>query len=386
MRATIAILLVLLGAGCEKRGRTRNSSASALFEEGAVATTSVYRFTSVDRSLEDARKAVKEERWADAVAASAALLEKQPGNVEAEAMNAQARLEGPMQARFNDLEKAANGGDVAAAVRHYHALDAASLYRERAKPTLEKLEPAFVEDQLAQTRALNRAGRCDEARRVAKKTAEWFPDARDRLEDAAAGCRGAKPELARAEPPKPAMAPIGMAAHAPKAEAIGVAPPAGPAPDRTLSAIAPAKPVAAAAPIPILISAPAARPLPGAAAPTTGGAFGTVATPPPAVPDAQRKQMLRDYLQERVQPRIHKFFSYPREAERDDIEGTVGLQLTIDGTGNLVAAKIAGACPAPSLCQAALATARASSPFSAPPALLGGQVSVIVRIVYVVER
>ena len=50
MRATIAILLVLLGAGCEKRGRTRNSSASALFEEGAVATTSVYRFTSVDRS------------------------------------------------------------------------------------------------------------------------------------------------------------------------------------------------------------------------------------------------------------------------------------------------------------------------------------------------
>src|SRR5687768_11167921 len=98
MRATIAVVLsctIVLLAACEKRGRTKNSSDSALFEEGAVTTTNAYRFKSVDLSLQDARKAVKEERWDDALAASTAALEKQPGNVEAKAFSAQARQEGP---------------------------------------------------------------------------------------------------------------------------------------------------------------------------------------------------------------------------------------------------------------------------------------------------
>ena len=58
-------------SGCEKRTRTKNSSGSSgLFEEGTTATTNVYRFVGVEQSLTDARKAVQEEKWDQAIAAT----------------------------------------------------------------------------------------------------------------------------------------------------------------------------------------------------------------------------------------------------------------------------------------------------------------------------
>jgi TonB family protein len=124
-----------------------------------------------------------------------------------------------------------------------------------------------------------------------------------------------------------------------------------------------------------------------------GGSMEGVTPPPPPPPppkptisDAERKRLLREYLQDRVQPKLQKHFSYPREAELNDQEGTVMLQLTIAGDGTLVSAKVSGSCPAPPLCQAALASARAASPFPDPPPILGGQVSVIVRQQYILER
>jgi hypothetical protein len=281
LTAVAAIALVAL-SGCEKRSRGKNSSASAgLIDEGTVATTNVYRFVGAEQSLSDARKAAAEERWGDAIAATDALLAQQPGNAEAKSLNAQARSELPNAQRWSEFEKAVKANDIAVAIRHYRQLPEASVYREKGRPTFEKIGASFVENQIADARAFNRAGRCDDARRVARTTGDWFPDAKGRLDEAAAGCRPAKGAPPAPEPaaevvkleekdkvsPPIAMAPIAtaqavpMAAEAPRQTASDVA---KPGPERTLAAALPTAGTArvtAAAPPPAAPEAPAAAPL-----------------------------------------------------------------------------------------------------------------------------
>ena len=147
------MLVVVVGAlagattGCDKRGRTRNSAGS-LDENAAAArpmgSANVYRFTGVEQSLADARKAVQEERWDDAVAATEALLRQQPANTEAQSMNHQARLEAPNQQHFVDFMKAASAGEVPSAVKQYRQIAEGSLYRDKARIAYEKLRSGYI--------------------------------------------------------------------------------------------------------------------------------------------------------------------------------------------------------------------------------------------------
>ena len=146
-RGALALALATVAlAGCEKRERTKNSSGSSgLFEEGTQATTNVYRFVGVEQSLTDARKAVTEERWDQALAATDALLKLQPNNVEAKAINTQARLEMPNLTRWNELQKAASQNEVAAVIRQYRAIADTSMYKARATPVFDKLKADLAE-------------------------------------------------------------------------------------------------------------------------------------------------------------------------------------------------------------------------------------------------
>lgn len=107
-----------------------------------------------------------------------------------------------------------------------------------------------------------------------------------------------------------------------------------------------------------------------------------VAPPPPALTPEQRRQSLARYLQQALRPRIDSRFVYPPAAEREGVEGTVLLRLTIDCGGRLLSAVTVGACPADLLCEHARDTTRQASPFPAPPRELGGTIQVDLPIAY----
>jgi TonB family protein len=444
----VVLSLALPGLACEKRGRTRNSGGSNLFEESASVTpaTKVYRFVDAEQSLIDARKAVAEERWADAIAATDELLKRQPTHAEGKQLREQAGLENASHTRFQEFSKAAAEGEVASAVRSYRLIAEASRYKERGKPAFLTAGAAYVDNQVNQARSLNRAGRCDDARRIARVTGDWFPDARTRLEDAAAGCRPsrnpsqvASEDEAKDEPtPASTLAvaggpnqPIGMAADirpmaaaavpsttpAPTPQATGprnvsaaelealrvsgerqpALPPAaklaakrddvdrlafevrycvspqgsptsvalskssgyGDANEKVLSAVrawrfrpyihegAPT-PVCSTARFDYAVADDAPAPAAVAAA-TTQGSFGAAAAaakPAPPVPapagltGEARKEALRRYLVESVQPKVNKKYNYPRAAYRDAVEGVVSVVLTISSKGQLLGTKV----------------------------------------------
>jgi hypothetical protein len=185
-------------------------------------------------------------------------------------------------------------------VRAYRQIAETSVYRERGRPVFEKVGAAYVEAMLADTRNHNRNGRCDDARRVVRVTSELFPDARDGLEQAAAGCRPAKHELlievakmtdkpddkpgtAIGDAPM-ASAPLAMSAEAPRTSLSDATPPPIPPPaarplaaERTFAATVPAAaptnptrmappPSPPPAPAPAPIPAPVLKPrnIPGA--------------------------------------------------------------------------------------------------------------------------
>jgi len=104
----------------------------------------------------------------------------------------------------------------------------------------------------------------------------------------------------------------------------------------------------------------------------------------PKVTETERKALIRDYLVQKVQPHVKRNFSYPKEAERQGIEGTVIVRLTVASTGSLISSKVVS-CPDPTLCSAALAAANEAAPYAPPPAILGPSVVVDVRFEYRME-
>jgi len=104
--------------------------------------------------------------------------------------------------------------------------------------------------------------------------------------------------------------------------------------------------------------------------------------PPPVMTADQRRQFLARYLTSALRPRFDSRFSYPPQAEREGVEGTVLLRLTIDCSGRLVSAATMGACPSDILCEHAQQTTRAASPFPPPPRELGATIQVDMPVAY----
>lgn len=116
---------------------------------------------------------------------------------------------------------------------------------------------------------------------------------------------------------------------------------------------------------------PASNPPPRQAMPPSQPAANTGPTP-----EQWQQQVLR-YLDRRKQ--------YPRDAERAGQEGVVAISFTIDTSGRVLSASVARSSGFPALDQAALDTARRSSPVPRPPASLGGSVSLTASIRFTIR-
>jgi periplasmic protein TonB len=295
------VVLVLALTGCEKKQR-KTSGGSLLEGDTPEPTGTVYRFVGVEQSLADARKAVQDEHWDQALAASDALLREQPNNAEAQTINNRARLE----------------------LANAHAAEAAA--------------KASAEAALRQSRA---AQKKDKKQAMANGKADEKDDEPSPM------------PTARAPEPIPTSAVPSTAAAA---VLTGVA-----APEVAQPALPPPPPKEVT---------PAPTPAPSPVA--------------PKVTETERKALIRDYLMQKVQPHVKRNFSYPKDAERQGIEGTVIVRLNVASSGSLISSKVVS-CPDPILCQAALAAANEAAPYSPPPAVLGPSVIVDVRFEYRME-
>jgi TonB family protein len=194
-QVTVVLIASLLSfaAACEKKSRTRNSGGSGSLTEGEVASAvPVYQFVSTEQTMTDARRAVAAEKWAEAGAAAEALLKEWPANAEAKSIAEQARLEAPNAQSYQVFAKATAANDTIGMAKAWRNIGDTSLYKERARPALDKAKATYVASQENDARNMARAGRCDDARRVVRVTAEYFPDVKGRLDDISAGCRPAR--------------------------------------------------------------------------------------------------------------------------------------------------------------------------------------------------
>lgn len=75
--------------------------------------------------------------------------------------------------------------------------------------------------------------------------------------------------------------------------------------------------------------------------------------------------------------------TYPREAQRARLTGTVVMRFTLDAGGGLIGASIAQSSGVPTLDEAAVALVHKASPYPTPPAgISAGKLTLRVPIAY----
>lgn len=98
--------------------------------------------------------------------------------------------------------------------------------------------------------------------------------------------------------------------------------------------------------------------------------------------EGQRRDLADRYRDDLLRTRIRDHFRYPAEARDLELTGRVVVQVTVDRSGRLLAARIAGSCPHRLLCDDGLRTVRASAPFPALPADLGDSLRIEIPLKY----
>ncbi|HEY0715549.1 MAG TPA: TonB family protein [Polyangia bacterium] len=195
---------------------------------------------------------------------------------------------------------------------------------------------------------------------------------------------------------------IGLRPPAPGPAATAVA--KAPEPARAKPRTHPPRPRPIVAPSPVAAPAepdpanegdgPAEAPASPAAAPATtvvngtgggGPATSTGTGSAPALSPEAVKALQDRYIQEILRTRIAARLVYPIEAERMGAEGTVVVRVRVSSAGVVIHAAVMGACPHDVLCEDALRTVRAASPFPPPPPALGSLIDVSVPVAYRLE-
>jgi len=196
----ILVCAAALTSGCEKSSRTKNSAgSSSLVDELETSKPPVYTFVSAEQSLTDARSAFAGEKWTEAQAAAQALLDKQPENAEARALRDRSKLEAQSQTFFARFNKAAAATDGVALAKAWREISDESVYKDRARPEFERVRIKYLATQQNEAERLVRIGKCEEARRLARNAADYFPDARAELEAIPVGCKPARDDRPRVE-------------------------------------------------------------------------------------------------------------------------------------------------------------------------------------------
>jgi len=116
----------------------------------------------------------------------------------------------------------------------------------------------------------------------------------------------------------------------------------------------------------------------------TGGGLGVPGgrAPVGVASEGLRRSLADRYRDDLLRTRIRDHFRYPAEARDLELTGRVIVQVTVDRSGRLLAARIAGSCPHRLLCDDGLRTVRASAPFPALPADLGESLRIEIPLKY----
>jgi len=154
----------------------------------------VYRFVGVEQSLTDARRAIGEEKWEDALAAAQWLLKQDPPHPEAHKLIDKAEREIAYAAAYDSLKKAIAVRDPRAAIVQIRAIAADSVYQERGRRLYERFRELWIGAREGEVRQAAQRGRCRDARRIAQSAAEIFPESRPRLDTIAEECRPPGPD------------------------------------------------------------------------------------------------------------------------------------------------------------------------------------------------
>jgi hypothetical protein len=247
----------VLGASCEKSSRTRNSGGSTSLTDDIEQTPlPVYNFVTAEQSLRDARGAVSAEKWGEAQVAAQALLDKQPENAEAIKLRDRAKAELANQTSFARFAKAAASADGVAMAKAWRDIAEESIYKERGRPQFERVKAGFLDAQANEATRLAHVGRCDDARRVARTIADYFPDAHERFDAIPAGCRPGRDDKSARE-----VASLERGDRRSEREAADTSPPVeAPAPEAKAAVVDPAAASPAQRPAIVDVPPPPASP------------------------------------------------------------------------------------------------------------------------------
>lgn len=94
--------------------------------------------------------------------------------------------------------------------------------------------------------------------------------------------------------------------------------------------------------------------------------------PPPPQPSQAEKDSAKNDYSRLLGRAIGKYKSYPKIAQRRGWEGTVLLEIKVDGNGNVLSAVVSKSSGHASLDKSALKMVKKASPFPAPPKALQG--------------
>jgi hypothetical protein len=141
-------------------------------------------------------------RWADAAAAAHQILESDPGNAAALAIDNQAKSELKNEVEYKRFVEAAHRKQYELAVALFAKIPGDSVYQERASELHNQLLEQFLTAKTREAHDLARANKCKEIKQLATDAARVSPDVRAAV--AGIACKAAVAAVANPVPtPRP---------------------------------------------------------------------------------------------------------------------------------------------------------------------------------------
>jgi eukaryotic-like serine/threonine-protein kinase len=147
------------------------------------------RLSAKEQAIEDAKKALVEERWQDAFASAQKVQELEPDNRTAAILMKQARSEPANKRSYDELLKAIAAGDPKKAGTAMAKIPRESLYAKRAGEAWEGLRKEWLAQRADEARGFAAKGSCPKIQTVEKQVAEVFPDAVSEIQDIGRTCK-----------------------------------------------------------------------------------------------------------------------------------------------------------------------------------------------------
>lgn len=128
-------------------------------------------------ALAEARDAVANEAWDDALAAAKRVLALEPDNEAAKKIEAQADRERQNEIKYNKFLQAVNDKKNSAVASLFEDIDHDSIYRDRARTDHDAMKKAYIEKIEAEARRLSNRSKCSDIKRLATRASKVWADA-----------------------------------------------------------------------------------------------------------------------------------------------------------------------------------------------------------------